>query len=320
MQQNIERVRRAALMIQLAYKRWKQRRDRREFVVNTLYARRMARYNRAAEMFQALWKGYYCRRYHHSFSARKQELEEVVSHARVMRKCLEEHRANEVRKVEERERAADALRVAARVRRQHHLLGTGQVEGVLARGPSGGVTEEALRASVVGLKESRLFSEMKRSPERLRGTMGPLGMEELTRLQLSKTKQLPPVKGPFRPPEEVAAQRARPIRTGLFASSDIEDARLAAVAERQAEWCKRISEEPWNPAGTATMSRTAVMDDAHERLMASIKWEEKVDPRIEMQKGRSPRPPGTRFIGDIGKTGTFDRLSRGTYAGYPTCD
>lgn len=235
----------SATRIQSTYRGHQSRLRFSEIVNEEVSKMKNQYYDEMATKIQARWRGYYTRKYKHNFKARRQYLEAVLQRNAEVRNALAQYVEAQQEEKELEQRLQEEEEKMLQARRYHYLRSTYQINGVFA---SPWYPQNEF--------EKRLMS------------VKPLSKPEREHLFPSKNKNqtqdnekhgsadLPPLKnpprkmqGPFRTPGVVRAQRYRSLSPTLRVSTAYDSHIQQKKNEANAEWIKRIQNEPMRANG-----------------------------------------------------------------------
>eukprot|EP00118_Oscarella_pearsei_P000819 m.5877 g.5877 ORF g.5877 m.5877 type:complete len:344 (+) comp14350_c0_seq1:32-1063(+) len=222
-----------ATIIQSAVRRHITFKAYQRLVKMRLFEMRMGYYNKMATIIQSSWKGYYCRKYVHSYYSLKSYLNGVEQTNAIVRERLSVYK----RGIEEERdrRGRDALEARRRVHasKTHYLLSTAAISGIYS----------SPHAKEVDERETWLRTTQPRSPPR---TATAAATAASCQRESDFVLTLPPltrVQGPFRHPGEVQRQRYKRLEPTLRVATDFYAVEKARVALKDGEWIRRMQDK-----------------------------------------------------------------------------
>lgn len=123
------RRQRAAIRLQRGFRAVLARIRRRELVIGELAALRHRAYHRGATLFQALWRGYWCRKHIHNFHARAAYLREVSAIGELKLAEMDRFKTEQLEAAAHRATAESRRRHELKVSQEHHLVSTKMISG-----------------------------------------------------------------------------------------------------------------------------------------------------------------------------------------------
>jgi len=241
-----------ATIIQATYRGYTARLQYSDLVDEEVNKMKNKYYGEMATKIQARWRGYHTRKYKHNFKARKQYLEAVLERNSEVREALNHYVEAQREEKEIARRIQEEEEKMLQARRHHYLQSTYQINGVYASSwyPQNEF-ENRLRSVKPLSKEERakLFPNKNKNHVELETDQSAHDNKE-------KTGDLPPLRnppkkmqGPFRAPGVVRAQRYRSLSPTLRVSTAYDSHIQQRKNESNAEWVKRIQNEPMRANG-----------------------------------------------------------------------
>jgi len=333
-ERNRERERRAALTIQSCWRMYRVVKDlkrqhaaamflqamvravlakmkrRRQLITELRESRQMA-FHTGAVKFQALYKGFWSRKYIHDYYKMQAYMAKLEHGAAITQTVLQNYRRKEVRRIEDERLKRKQLRHMERVNREHHLIGTKLIPGVYTNG-AGPVQEDELRTSVKDL-------HLTRKPALHLTRFGGHDLSQWKGHTLGQSKPLPPVQGPFKSPQEVADIKNRQDFVSLRAQTDYYTDRHALVKDREQDWVRRVNNSDFVPWSNKARTFNGYIPD----LVNTSKFTDFLDSRVCQSMGAramdtSCREPvrdmtktmaGNKFDATVRSIRTFDGVN-----------
>lgn len=243
----------SALIIQRVYRGYVGRKRYRQIVKHKMQTMMAFFYDKMATKIQALWRGYYIRKYKANYYARKAYLDALVIKNETVRLELDRVKAERLAKEEIQRRDKLMRDTTLNHRKNHHLLSTKVCRGIYnSPKKSTKEIEEALKnVSPLSREERELLETNKRL--RFLKTATGIPTHDLD-YSTDRFQPLPPIKnntkpqGPFRSPEDVQKQRYKELQPTLRVATDYESVDKARYCLREDEWAKRVVDQKFLPS------------------------------------------------------------------------
>ena len=235
----------SAVQIQRCWRGFMGRTYCRIRIRNLVMIMGMNLHNAMAVRIQKRWRGFYVRKYVHNFHARKRYLEGLIIKNQIVRSELDEFREQQLSEYKRNQQIAHEKKLQFEARKNHYLVSTHQIAGIY-----NSPFREFPQEMEFRLRAAKPLSHRKVIPvqDDFSGMVDVASLPQKPGPSKATLPPLPePIKGPFRTPAEVQAQRYKPLHPSVRVATDFECLEKARESIKQEEWRLRIHDTPFMP-------------------------------------------------------------------------